>query len=138
MQANRGRDTKPELALRRELHRRGWRYRVDIAPLASLRCRGDLVFGKQRVVVFVDGCFWHGCSTHRSIPKANAAWWKTKLSATAARDHRNNQVLSAAGWKVVRVWEHEGAQEAADRVEEALKGAEAVNSAYRGRAGPSR
>jgi DNA mismatch endonuclease (patch repair protein) len=120
MQANRGRDTAPELALRRELHRRGFRYRVDRAPLSSLRCRADLVFGRQKVAVFVDGCFWHGCPHHRSLPKANRDWWKSKIAATIARDRRNDAVLLKAGWVVVRVWEHEEVDAAADRVAAAL------------------
>jgi DNA mismatch endonuclease (patch repair protein) len=116
MQANGPRDTKPELALRREIHSRGFRYRVDQAPLQSLRCRADLVFGRERLAVFVDGCFWHGCPKHMSWPKANGDWWRRKISATIARDRRNDLVLREAGWTVVRVWEHEAVRPAADRI----------------------
>lgn len=121
MQANRGRDTAPELRLRRELHRRGVRYRVDIAPLHGLRCRADVVFTKQRVAVFVDGCFWHGCPEHVTWPKANRGWWKLKINSTAARDRRNDAALGDAGWTVVRVWEHECPIRAADRVQAILR-----------------
>ena len=79
MRANRRRDTGPELALRRELHRRGLRYRVDHAPIAGLRCRADIVFTRARVAVFVDGCFWHACPEHGNIPTANREWWQAKL-----------------------------------------------------------
>lgn len=122
MRANGSRDTAPELALRRELHRRGFRYRVDQAPLRSLRCRADLVFRRVQLCVFVDGCFWHGCPDHMSWPKANGEWWRAKISATIARDRRNDYLLSAAGWTVLRVWEHEPARLAADRVAAALEG----------------
>jgi DNA mismatch endonuclease, patch repair protein len=116
MKANRGRDTAPELAIRRELHRRGFRYRVDSAPLRGLQCRGDLVFSREQLVVFVDGCFWHGCPRHRSWPKANGDWWKVKISATVERDRRNDAILRRSGWTVVRIWEHEDVAEAANQV----------------------
>ncbi len=120
MRANRGRDTAPELALRRELHRRGLRYRVDTAPLRGLRCRADLVFPGRHIAVFVDGCFWHGCAGHPSWPRANGDWWRRKIEANAARDRRNDAVLAAGGWTVVRIWEHEPVGEAAHRVISAL------------------
>jgi DNA mismatch endonuclease (patch repair protein) len=68
------------------------------------------------VAVFVDGCFWHGCPEHASWPKANADWWRQKINANGVRDRRNDSLLHAAGWKVVRVWEHESAADAANRV----------------------
>lgn len=110
--------TAPELALRRELHRRGWRYRVNLAPLQDLRRRrADIVFTRLRVAVFVDGCFWHACPQHATAPKANADWWRAKLEANVARDRDTDARLSERGWAVVRVWEHEPATEATDRVE---------------------
>lgn len=120
MEANRRRDTKPELALRRELHRRGRRYRVDRAPLAGLRRRADLVFPGQRVAVYVDGCFWHSCPDHGTVPKTNTDWWVAKLEANQARDRDTDQRLHDAGWVTVRVWEHRPVLEAADLVERAL------------------
>src|SRR5690242_1595504 len=74
MRANRGRDTAPELAVRRAVHRLGLRYRVSARPIASLRRTADLVFPRQRVAVFVDGCFWHGCPVHHTVAKTNAAF----------------------------------------------------------------
>jgi DNA mismatch endonuclease (patch repair protein) len=121
MQRQPRRDTKPELELRRELHRRGLRYRVDVAPLAGMRSRADVVFPSIKVAVFVDGCFWHGCPEHGTAPATNAAWWRDKLSANRARDRRVDAELECAGWKVVRVWEHESATAAADRVESAVR-----------------
>lgn len=120
MQANRGRDTAPEMALRRELHRRGHRYRVHTSPLAGLRCRPDIIFGPARVAVFVHGCFWHRCPIHATAPKANRGYWEQKLARNVARDQRNEEALTAAGWRVVVVWEHERACDAAARVEMAL------------------
>ncbi len=114
--AQRRRDTAPELAVRRLLHVRGLRYRVDTAPLPGVRRRADVVFTRVKVAVFVDGCFWHSCPVHATRPKANAAWWRAKLEATVRRDRDTDTTLAAAGWMVVRVWEHEPALEAADRV----------------------
>lgn len=116
MQATRGRDTAPELAIRRELHRRGLRYRVDAAPLATLRRRADIVFRRKRVAVFVDGCFFHGCPEHGTRPKANADFWRAKIAANRARDMDTTERLSQAGWIVVRVWEHEPVLEAVERI----------------------
>lgn len=115
------RDTAPEMALRRELHRRGLRYRVDRAPIAGLRSRADVVFVRQRVAVFVDGCFWHGCPEHGTLPKSNAAWWADKLQANAERDRRVTRRLEDEGWKVIRAWEHEDPSAVADRIEAIIR-----------------
>jgi DNA mismatch endonuclease (patch repair protein) len=114
------RDTRPELAIRSELHRRGLRFRVDRAPLAGLRSRADIVFGPARVAVYVDGCFWHSCPQHATRPKANAEWWDRKLARNRERDRETDQALAEQGWTVVRIWEHEDPVAAADRVVEAL------------------
>lgn len=119
MSTQRRRDTAPELAIRRILHARGHRYRVDF-PLPGLRRRADLAFTRSRLIVFVDGCYWHLCPLHRTLPKRNAGWWLAKLEANAARDRDTDERLAAAGWNVLRVWEHEDPNEAADRVEALL------------------
>lgn len=116
------RDTPPELAVRRLLHARGWRYRVDLRPEPSIRRKADIVFTKGRVAVFIDGCFWHRCTEHGSAPKANAEWWQEKLTGNAARDLDTDDRLTTAGWTVVRVWEHERPTEAVGRIEQALGG----------------
>ncbi len=118
----RPRDTAPELALRRLLHARGLRYRVDVAPLPGLRRRADVVFSRARVAVFVDGCFWHRCPQHGTSPKNNADWWRSKLEHNVQRDRHTDQALRQAGWQVLRVWEHEEPQLAARRVQAALSG----------------
>ncbi|ORM10260.1 very short patch repair endonuclease [Prescottella equi] len=123
MRAQRRRDTAPEVALRRELHRRGARFFVDRAPLRGLRRRADLVFPRRRVAVYVDGCFWHSCPQHATSPKNNAQWWADKLAANVVRDRDTDTRLADAGWTVVRIWEHEDPTEAADRVQAALRAA---------------
>jgi DNA mismatch endonuclease (patch repair protein) len=101
------RDTPAELAIRHILHSRGMRYRVDVRADPALRRKADIVFSKAKIAVFVDGCFWHACPDHGSAPKSNAAWWQEKLQTNVARDRDTDERLAAAGWLVVRVWEHE-------------------------------
>lgn len=116
MRANRGRDTKPELAIRRAVYASGLRYRVDARPLKGLNRRADLVFLGAKVAVFVDGCFWHGCPQHHTVARANAEFWAEKVRRNRERDMETNRALVAAGWVVVRVWEHEDPTAAAGRV----------------------
>ncbi|KLN68845.1 MULTISPECIES: very short patch repair endonuclease [unclassified Rhodococcus (in: high G+C Gram-positive bacteria)] len=122
MSAQRRRDTKPEIALRRELHRRGLRYFVDRAPIKGVRRRADLVFPRRNVAVFVDGCFWHSCPQHATFPKNNAQWWTEKLAANVVRDRDTDARLAEQGWTVIRIWEHEDPLVAAERVQKALLG----------------
>jgi DNA mismatch endonuclease (patch repair protein) len=86
------RDTRPELELRRELHARGMRYRVDAVPDSKLRSRADILFRRARVAVYVDGCFWHSCPEHGVLPKNNREWWRAKLKATVLRDRTTSGV----------------------------------------------
>ncbi|ALL79106.1 DNA mismatch repair protein [Pseudonocardia sp. EC080610-09] len=114
--------TSPEVALRRELHRRGRRFRVeyrfDIDGLR--RRRADVVFTRYRLAIFVDGCFWHRCPEHATSPKSNGEWWATKLARNVERDRDTDERLVDAGWSVIRIWEHEAADSAADAVEDVL------------------
>lgn len=121
MQDQPARDTRPEMALRRLLHAAGLRYRVDRAPLPGLRRRADVVFGPARVAVFVDGCFWHGCPDHGTRPRTNEQWWSDKLERNRQRDLDTETRLLAAGWQVLRVWEHEDPAAAAQRVRAAVQ-----------------
>jgi DNA mismatch endonuclease, patch repair protein len=116
------RDTRPELELRRALHTRGLRYRVDTPPVDGLRGRADILFPGSRVAVYVDGCFWHSCPTHGVLPKGNREWWRAKLAATVKRDRTTDATLRGLGWEVVRVWEHEDPAAAADRIEAVVRG----------------
>jgi DNA mismatch endonuclease, patch repair protein len=115
------RDTGPELRLRSELHGRGLRYRVDSPPVDTVRGRADIVFGPARVAVYVDGCFWHGCPEHGTLPRNNRAWWQIKLAANRKRDAAVVAELARHGWVAVRVWEHEDIAAAADRVERLVR-----------------
>ena len=101
----------------------GYRYRVDMAPLPGLRRKADLVFTRRRVAVFVDGCFWHRCPEHATLPAANRDWWEAKLARNVERDTETNRLLTEAGWTVLRVWECEPPDIAAQRVRQAAENA---------------
>lgn len=106
MQANRSRDTGPEIQLRSALHRAGLRFRKHFR-IPGTRTSCDVAFPKQRVAVFLDGCFWHDCPVHGHVPKTNAEYWGRKLERNRARDEATNALLISLGWVPVRVWEHE-------------------------------
>ena len=107
-------DSVPELQLRRALHKLGLRFRVQ----GRLPGRPDIVFSKARIAVFVDGCFWHRCPEHSTIPKNNHEWWREKLDTDVTRDRRKDTELEALGWLPVHIWEHEDPQVAALRLRE--------------------
>ena len=102
------------------MHARGLRFRVDVRPVPTIPRRADIVFSAARVAVFCDGCFWHGCPEHVTWPKANAAWWREKIEGTRVRDEDTTERLRAAGWAVVRVWEHEPVGDAVSRIAEVV------------------
>lgn len=120
MKAAKPRDTVPEKALRSELHKRGLRYRVDAKPIEKLNRRADIVFRSAKVAIFVDGCFWHGCPKHGTQAKANAEFWKNKIKRNQERDAETNQLLKKAGWKVIRVWEHENPEKASAKIQKTI------------------
>ena len=117
MLGNKRRDTQVELRVRRLLHARGLRYRVDYAPLDKRR-RADIVFTRRKIAIFIDGCFWHGCPLHYVKPRTNADYWLPKIERNIERDLENTQRLRTAGWTVVRFWEHDDPTEVADSVGE--------------------
>lgn len=121
MRANRSRDTKPERMLRSALHAQGLRFRVAHRPLPALNRTADIVFTRAQLAVFVDGCFWHGCDLHYTQPRANASFWHDKIRRNQERDNETNTILAAAGWQVLRIWEHDDVVEAAARVINALR-----------------
>ncbi|MFG1617999.1 very short patch repair endonuclease [Nonomuraea wenchangensis] len=122
MQANRRSDTKPEVALRSALHRMGFRYRKDLRlDLGEVKVRPDIVFTAKKVAVFVDGCFWHVCPEHGRQPTTNEWYWTPKLRRNMERDQRVNSALEAAGWQVVRLWEHETLTTAVETVVAAVQ-----------------
>lgn len=124
MLSNRRRDTAPELQVRRLLHAAGLRYRVDYAPLGGRR-RADIVFTRRRVAVFIDGCFWHGCPQHATLPKTNSDYWLPKLERNIERDRAIDALLRDAGWTVLRYWEHESPADVAQAVATAIRTAAA-------------
>lgn len=121
MQAIRSRDTSPELAVRRLVHSTGLRYRVNIAPLPGLRRTADLIFTRRRIAVFIDGCFWHGCLAHKHEIRQNGHYWSKKLKSNVERDIDTNLKLAAAGWTVLRFWEHEDSVEASAKIVRAVR-----------------
>ena len=115
MSRQRTRDTEPELALRRELHGRGMRYRVGYPVPDNRRRSIDIAFVRIRLAVFVDGCFWHGCPVHGTWPMTNAEWWENKIKMNRLRDADTDRLLQEHGWESLRLWEHE-VSTGADRV----------------------
>jgi DNA mismatch endonuclease (patch repair protein) len=113
MQAIRSRDTKPERLIRQLVHAQGLRYRVAARPLPNLRRTADMVFRPAKVAVFIDGCYWHGCPEHYVSPKTNPGYWSGKVAGNIARDRDTDAWLRAAGWTVLRFWEHDSADECA-------------------------
>jgi len=122
MSGLRRRDNDAELAVRRLLHAAGYRYRVTYPVPGRSRRTIDIAFPGRKVAVFIDGCFWHGCPEHGTRPSRNAAWWSAKLTANRARDEDTVAHLEAAGWLVMRVWEHEDAHRSAERIRSVVAG----------------
>lgn len=125
------RDTAPELLLRRELHRRGLRYRVHRKPIASFKRTVDIAFPTERVAVVVHGCFWHACPKHATFPKANAEWWREKLATNVRRDCDTKTRLTSAGWICITVWEHEDPVLAAARIQRKIESRRVKNASSR-------
>ena len=109
------------MRVRRELHRRGLRYFVNRRPVPSLRRTADIVFPRRRVAIFIDGCFWHGGPEHHTVARTRAEYWHDKVVANAARDRDTDARLEAAGWTVVRFWEHEDVEAVCDEIEARLR-----------------
>lgn len=122
MQGNRSRDTKPELAVRRLVHSRGLRYRVNARVEADLRRTADMLFTRARVAVFVDGCYWHGCPVHFTLPKAHSDYWREKIATNRLRDTETNSLLEERGWTILRFWSHEPPVTVADQIEVTVRG----------------
>lgn len=122
--ASKKKNTRCEVALRQELWRRGFRYRVHVPDLPG---RPDIVFTRRRLVVFCDGDFWHGRKLEDRLAKLsrghNSAYWVTKVRRNVARDRENEHALEAAGWNVLRVWETDVLRDlvrVVDRIAEAI------------------
>lgn len=127
MQANRSRDTRPEMAVRRLLHAHGFGYRVAYRPLPqNRRTTVDIAFPGARVAVLIDGCFWHGCPDHYHLPRTHTDYWQAKIDGNESRDQRTNNALEQAGWMVLRFWAHEPADAIAAEVEDSVRQARAA------------
>ena len=141
MRRQRRRDTGPELELRKAIRSHGFGYRIHIRPRSDVSREADIVFVGSMVAVFVDGCFWHGCPEHATWPRSNAGFWRDKIERNRERDLETDRLLGDAGWKVVRVWEHETTLLAVERVLAAVvsrRGQHAPRSDQSGVRRPSR
>lgn len=107
MRANHGRDTGPELRVRRRLHGAGLRYQVGTPLPFNRRRRADLYFSRVRLYIFIDGCYWHGCSEHFQVPKTNTDFWASKIRTNQLRDRDTDERLRARGFISLRFWEHD-------------------------------
>ena len=122
MRAIKRTDTKPETVLRSLLHAQGYRFRKDFRlDLPKGRARPDIVFTRRKVAIFVDSCFWHVCPDHGRQPTSNEWYWTPKLRRNVERDRENDEALTEAGWLVIRVWEHEAADQAVNRIKKAMR-----------------
>jgi DNA mismatch endonuclease (patch repair protein) len=115
MSRQRQRDTACEIIVRRELWRRGYRYRKNYR-LPGMRREIDIALTKSQVAILIDGCFWHSCPEHGTVPRRNHDWWQQKLAGNVARDRDTDARLRALGWTVVRLWEHATVDEAVEEV----------------------
>jgi DNA mismatch endonuclease (patch repair protein) len=130
MIANKKRDTRLELRVRKRLHADGFRFRVDFAPVDPRR-RADIVFTRRRIAVFLDGCFWHGCPLHYAEPRSNRAYWIPKIRRNVQRDLETTARLRDQGWQVLRYWEHADTEEIVEGIEIAARSAGALLSPIR-------
>lgn len=122
MRSNRRSDTTPEVLLRSLLHRGGLRFRKDYAirlPSGKV-VHSDIAFPRRRLAVFVDGCFWHCCPDHGTVPKSNQSYWIPKLSQNVERDKKVTESLLSDGWQVIRIWEHISPVDAAKQIADKL------------------
>lgn len=120
MSNTKGRDTAAELAIRKELHRRGFRYYVNRRPEKGLRRTADILFPRVRIAIMIDGCFWHGCPEHYRPASTRSSFWAAKVETNRARDLDTNLRFGEAGWVVLRFWEHETPMAVADHIADAI------------------
>ena len=120
MRSVRHKGTKAERALWEKLRSLRLVFETNQRPIPQLRREADVLFRQEKVAIFVDGCFWHGCPTHGTQAKANADFWQSKIERNKARDAETNIILSEDGWLVIRVWEHVDPEEASQRIQEIL------------------
>ena len=122
--------TAPEMAVRRRLFANGLRYRVQYPVPGAPRRSIDIAFPGKKIAVFIDGCFWHGCSEHRNIPAHNRDWWQNKIDQNRSRDRDTDEKLRAAGWLVLRYWEHDSTERIVSEIHEVIEMQENHRSNY--------
>ena len=108
-------ETRPETEIARACFSLGLRYRKNVA-IPEVKTNADLVFRRHNLIVFIDGCFWHGCPWHYKTPKTRSEWWDAKIQRNKVRDAKKTRKLRRLGWKVVRVWEHVDPDKAAIKI----------------------
>lgn len=120
MEAAKPRDTLPEIKLRTALEELGIPFEVDVKPIEDINRRADILIREDKIAIFVDGCFWHGCPIHGTQAKANSLFWTEKIERNKDRDLDTNRRLEASGWTVIRIWEHEDHINAAKQIAETI------------------
>ncbi|NTI50967.1 very short patch repair endonuclease [Agrobacterium rhizogenes] len=113
-------DTQLELKTRRSLFATGLRYRKHYPVPGFPRRSIDIAFPRHHLAVFLDGCFWHGCTTHKTLPNVNDRWWANKIDSNRRRDCETTAELENRGWLVLRFWEHEPTEAVVATIIEAL------------------
>ena len=122
--------TDPEMAVRRLLFAQGLRYRVQYPVPGAPRRSIDIAFPGKKIAIFIDGCFWHGCSEHRNIPSHNRDWWQNKIDRNRLRDRDTDTKLRSVGWLVLRYWEHESAERIVAEVREVVEARKCDRSSH--------
>lgn len=121
MSAVRSKETRIEIAFRKELWRKGFRYRKNLEKYFG---KPDIVLKRFKTVIFIDSCFWHGCKKHLRMPSVNKEYWKEKIERNKERDKEVSRYYRKKGWKILRIWEHEikkDSEEATDKTVKFLK-----------------
>ena len=120
MEAAKPKGTLPEIKLQSALEQVGVLFEVDVKPIDNLQRRADILIRDERIAIFVDGCFWHGCPIHGTQAKANAKFWADKINRNKERDLDTNRRLAEDGWTVLRIWEHEDPKQISNQVVELI------------------
>ena len=115
-----GRNTKPEISLRKALFKQDYRYSLN-HRFKGINCKPDIVMVSRRVCIFIDGCFWHRCKKCFRAPRTNKLYWVPKIKENIDRDRRQNSVFKKEKWKVIRIWEHEINQDVCKVVRKIIK-----------------
>lgn len=127
--------TKPETLLFDALEARGIHFDRNVRPVESIRREADGCLRPEKIAVFVNGCFWHGCAEHSRPTKSNTLWWREKIDRNRVRDAETDRILNDAGWQIERVWEHEHPEEAAARIEKLVEKRRRATMSSRKRSG---